>query len=335
MIREGLAKIDAEIAQVPTKDMEVFYNPVMELNRTTSIILIKALGRKLNMAFPLAGTGIRPIRIALEAPETVKEISINDLNKDALERINDNLKLNNVKATICNKEADLFLLESKGFDYIDIDPFGSPVPFIDTAIKRISRGGILAITATDTGALSGSFPKACKRRYFATPSRGPQMHEYGLRILARRVQLQAAQYGKALTPIFSYSRDHYMRVIFECQFGKQKADQIIKQHKLVNEVGPIWTGQLWDTALLEKMVELSTLHKKFLEQLLEESKIDSPLFHPIHAYCKEMKSPVPKFEKIMKNIEKLAPVCRTHFALDGIRTTLSKQEVLNQIKLSQ
>ncbi|MCU0373510.1 MAG: ATP-binding protein, partial [Ignavibacteria bacterium] len=42
-----------------------------------------------------------------------------------------------------------------GFDYIDIDPFGSPCPFLDAAIKRLSRGGILAVTATDTSALAG------------------------------------------------------------------------------------------------------------------------------------------------------------------------------------
>ena len=93
------------------------------------------------------------------------------------------------------------------------------------------------------------------------------MHEYGLRILARRVQLQGAQYGKALTPIFSYSKDHYMRVIFKCEFGKQKADLILKQHKLINDVGPIWTGQLWEQDLLENMIEQESEHKSFLELL--------------------------------------------------------------------
>ena len=36
------------------------------------------------------------------------------------------------------------------FDYIDIDPFGSPNPFLAAAIGRITRNGIVAVTATDT-----------------------------------------------------------------------------------------------------------------------------------------------------------------------------------------
>ena len=44
----------------------------------------------------------------------------------------------------------LAILHSKGFDYIDLDPFGSPNIFLDSAVKRLGRNGILAVTATDT-----------------------------------------------------------------------------------------------------------------------------------------------------------------------------------------
>ena len=99
-----------------------------------------------------------------------------------------------------DKDANMFILESSGFDYIDIDPFGSPNFLLDSSVKRISRGGILAVTATDTSALAGSYPDACRRKYWAEPLRSEMMHEAGLRILIRKGQLIGAQFEKALTP---------------------------------------------------------------------------------------------------------------------------------------
>ena len=36
------------------------------------------------------------------------------------------------------------------YQWIDIDPFGSPVAFIDSAIQSLARTGMLEVTATDT-----------------------------------------------------------------------------------------------------------------------------------------------------------------------------------------
>ena len=35
------------------------------------------------------------------------------------------------------------------FHCVDIDPYGSPSPFIDAAVQSVSDGGLLMITATD------------------------------------------------------------------------------------------------------------------------------------------------------------------------------------------
>ena len=35
------------------------------------------------------------------------------------------------------------------FHCIDLDPYGSPVPFIDAAVQSVSDGGLLMVTATD------------------------------------------------------------------------------------------------------------------------------------------------------------------------------------------
>ena len=100
-------------------------------------------------------------------------------------------------------DANLFLLKSSGFDYIDIDPFGSPNPFLENAVVRLSREGILAVTATDTSGFTGTYPKATKRKYDSRPIKNEIMHETGIRILIRAVQLFGSRHDKALIPIYS------------------------------------------------------------------------------------------------------------------------------------
>lgn len=145
-------------------------------------------------------------------------------------------------------------------------------------MERISRGGILAVTATDTAALCGTYPSTCKRNYWATPLRNEHMHELGLRILIRKVELIGAQYEKALTPIFSYFKDHYFRAFFLCEKSKTKADEILKNHKYfhycnkclsfftsdsnrekccektMDTAGPLWAGLINDADLVKKMI---------------------------------------------------------------------------------
>ena len=67
-----------------------------------------------------------------------------------------------------NKNLNVLLSENR-FDYIDIDPFGSPVGFVDSAMRSIKNGGVVACTATDTAALCGVYPRVCQRRYGAIP----------------------------------------------------------------------------------------------------------------------------------------------------------------------
>jgi len=337
-ITEGKAIIKVKETKKISKDMPVFYNPVMKLNRDISIILLNVIDKNnLIIADPLAGTGIRSIRFLKELKKSkIKSISINDYSKESIKSIKKNLSLNKIKKTnkiiIKNEDANLFLLNSKGFDYIDIDPFGTPVPYLDSAIKRISRDGILAVTATDTGCLCGTFPKACIRKYWATPKKSPIMHETGARILIRKIQLIGAQYNKALTPIFSYSKEHYFRVFLKCEKGKEAADNILKQHNHFNNVGPMWLGNLWDSKLVKKMCEQSELmdHSllKMLKVIKNESKINNVGFHDIHKLCKKYKLKIPKTEKLLKYGS------RTIFNEYGIKTELTEKELVKIISKS-
>ena len=339
-IREGKAKIKASVGKI-SKKLEVFYNPIMKFNRDISILLLDCVENKdLQVGSPLAGSGVREVRFLLELKK-IKKIYVNDYSENAVKAIKENIKLNKIsskKIEVSMKDANLFLLESKGFDYIDIDPFGTPNPFLDAAVKRISRNGILAVTATDTSALSGTFPDACLRKYWAKPSHDYVMHEVGLRILIRKVQLVGAQFDKALIPIFSYSKDHYMRVFLRIEKGKEKVDWVLGQHGVFNSCGPMWLGELWDTELTKKMYSISAeldydFDSRFLQTIVEESKVGTVGFHDIHELCGKNHLEVPNFEAIFNEVKKKGyTASRTHFSPYGLRSGISEKELIAILK---
>lgn len=41
-------------------------------------------------------------------------------------------------------------------DVVDLDPYGTAAPFIDSAIGCIADGGLLCVTCTDLAVLAGS-----------------------------------------------------------------------------------------------------------------------------------------------------------------------------------
>ena len=210
IIKEGNSNIYGELKKVVSADMDVFYNPVMQVNRDFTLLILASIDNtNMKIADPLAGSGIRTLRILDELPEKIttnrkgeeqkiSQIFVNDLKKNYEKYFKKNIDLNNLnetqknKISIFNNDARTFLIKNRPFDYIDVDPFGTPNPFLDSALQAIRNRGILAITATDTSSLCGSYPSACKRKYYATPLRNEWMHEFGARILIMKTQLRCA-----------------------------------------------------------------------------------------------------------------------------------------------
>lgn len=365
IITEGSAKFYASKDKKGkiSKELEVFYNPVMKFNRDVSVLLLNALGEKhLQVCDLMAGSGVRSLRFLKELkPGIIDRLVVNDYDEGFLKLFKKNLELNNIDGNKSNvylysMDANKLLLESAGFDYIDIDPFGSPNDFLEYSIVRLSRKGILAVTATDTAPLAGTFPDACQRKYWAKPLNNHLMHEIGLRILIRKIQLVGTHNDKALIPIYSYFRDHYFRIFFKCVKGKKECDTILKQHKYIlycnncqsfwtsninhgfccnkemEHAGPLWEGELWDKKLAKKISDADT-ENKFLNMICEESKIDAIGFYDIHELAKKHKFPIPNYEKLIIALNKKGKASRTHFSEHGIKTDNSKTEVMNAIYL--
>ena len=365
-MKEGKAAFYAYPAKVVSKDLPVFYNPAMKVNRDLTILLLTAIeDSRIRACDALAGTGVRTVRMLMELPtDKLQTLVSNDANPKFPLMLRKNLGQNKLQTKLqtkitaqClivkNQDACRMLLESKGFDYIDIDPFGTPNPFLDAAIKRLSRTGILAVTATDTSALCGSFPKACIRKYWAMPRHDHLMHEAGLRILIRKIQLVGAQYEKALAPIYSYSHEHHMRVFLRAAKQKTAVDSMLAKHALWDQSGPLWTGRLWDPALAKKIdlgVEslvhlgipplsnagnsLSQSTKAMTSLISGESAIDAIGFVDIHALGKLLHiGNLPKTEELIESINAQGyAASRTHFSGTGVRTSMPVNEVIHIIK---
>jgi len=367
-IDEGKAKIIIPKYDKITTKMPVFYNPAMKLNRDISVLVLDSIEENnLLIADPLAGSGIRSIRFLLELDKNkIKKIYINDYSKNAIRYLKKNVSLNKIKKNkvmVSNKDANIFLLESFGFDYIDIDPFGYPGRFWDSAIKRMSKRGILAVTATDTSALCGSSSNACLRKYGAKPLRNECMHELGIRILIKALQTAGAKYEKALIPIFSYSKEHYMRVFLKCEKSKKSAGDVLKNHGYflccqmclshavtkdifnsnicpkckakLDYAGPLWLGQLCDINFLKKININKAPYEayKLLEIINEEAQINAVGFYEINKICEKYKiKNCPKINSIITGLRKKHRASRTHFSNICIKTEADIGEIVKVMR---
>jgi tRNA (guanine26-N2/guanine27-N2)-dimethyltransferase len=319
----------------------------MKLNRDICCAFVRSLS-KMTFADVLAGSGAKGVRVGVESNHSV---FLNDGSKDAVKLIKKNAKINKIKVDISNENANLFLAKNK-FDFIDIDPFGTPVPFLDSAIPACEKNGYLGVTATDTAPLCGVYPKACYRKYSAKPIRSEFCHEVGLRILLGYVARTAAKYRRGVKCLLSHSTEHYFRLYVKLSSGKRKADaslaeigyvyycrkclkRIYKKEFLPSELecncgnayevaGPLWLGKIKDNATLKKVIKKSHYLKdaqmeKLLFAILEE--IDVPFYFDVHKLCKHKKISAPPLVDIIDALRDHGYMAsRTHFCPTGIKT---------------
>lgn len=346
----------------------VFYNPVMELNRDIAVLALQAYQRMVNREIcvcePLTGCGVRGIRFAAEV-DGVKKVLINDINPEASKLAKCNVQLNALTdyVSVENEDANLFLSRyaapRKRFDAIDIDPFGSPVPYFDSAIRALRDDGLLAITATDLAPLCGVHPKACIRKYGGKPLRTEYCHEIAVRLVAGCLAATAAKHDIGVNVLFSHSTNHYIRVYAKVKYGAAKADESIRKmgyilhcfncfhRETVNKpftrnssgicpecgskmdfAGPLWLGKIFHLdfcELMEKDVRNRNFEKKkgICKILsLVRNEVDAPpTYYVIDKICDKLGLPVPSVREVIRVLgEKGFKSTPTHFNPKGIRT---------------
>jgi len=357
----------------------VFYNPAMELNRDIAVLALqtyqKIIGRELSVSEPLASCGIRGIRLAKEV-KRIRKVFLNDINPEAVKLARYNVHLNELDASVStsNEDANLFLSRyaapHKRFDFIDIDPFGSPTPYMDSAIRALRDGGLLALTATDLAPLCGVHPKVALRKYGGSSLRTEYRHEIAVRLLAGCLVMTAARHEIGVTFPFSHSTDHYIRVYALAEHGAKKADESIQRMgyilhcfkcfhretfpgiissfgRLCNKcgsplsvAGPLWLGKIFDRGFCELMEKEATArrlrHKKRIMKLLSliKTEADGPItYYAVDRICDKLNISVPPLREVIKKLgEKGFRAVPTHFHGVGFRTDAPAKIVIETVK---
>jgi tRNA (guanine26-N2/guanine27-N2)-dimethyltransferase len=367
-ITEGTTRIIAPAHF--TKSM--FYNPRMELCRDIDIASIAAFATlypspSLTYIDALAGTGMRGVRVANEVS---LQVTINDRSTPAYELIKRNIALNAVegRATASNENANVLLVQTK-YDLVDIDPFGSPVTFLDAACKSVKR--LLLITATDTAPLCGAHTGGV-RTYGARPLNTEYHAEMGTRILLGAVARELGRYDKAIQPLLSYASAHFIRLIARVERGAKKADESIERlgfiahcfscgHRFAFSYADMLNLNVENTCALcgKKMRIAGPLYihpikeKEFCEEVHEELakrtlgkkrealkiintsilELDIPFYYEHHALCKALRIPPPSISAVLDALRSNGfSVSRTHFSDTAIKTDARLDELKRIVK---
>ena len=368
--REGSTKlkVPAEIRR------SAFYNPRMELCRDVDIACLAAFLRtapkkERRYADALAGTGVRGVRAANELGVAAE---INDLSVEAYTLINENIRLNGLEglARAHNKDANVFLSERR-YEIVDLDPFGSPVPFLDSACRSVTE--LLLVTATDTAPLCGAHP-AGPRKYEAIPLKTEYHREMGTRILLGAVIRRLAAHEKAATPLLAYARRHFVRLVLKIERGARRADAALKrlgfvahcfgcgnrrpfscEDLLESEVkrrcdhcgggmkiaGPLYLGSIRDeTFCNEALRALDGLElgmRRQVEKILKTSRdeLDIPFYYEHHALCKRLKiTPLP-LEAVLEALRAAGfSASKTVFSDTGFKTDASIEKINEVLRRS-
>ena len=286
-----------------------FLNPAMAPARTRSVLLLAdalendwlVAGEKpIRVLDALCATGVRVRRWRNEIPANLQQrlrISANDLDEFALNwtrishithppevivdqefeddrynRIPSGEIINGIH--IQQLDARVAMMES-AFQWVDLDPFGSPVSFLDSALQCLSRSGVLEVTATDTAALTGSSPSSMARRYGAKGLVDIYAHDDAVRILLGLIATSAARLDKKIKPILALFDGHHVRVSVQLKTSKEGASEITQNmgwrvrgedvpyrfvthpnaDQLENASGPMWIGPLWDAEIAGRITE--------------------------------------------------------------------------------
>ncbi|NWJ09815.1 TRM1 dimethyltransferase, partial [Crypturellus undulatus] len=119
------------------------------------------------------------------------------------------------------------------FDVIDLDPYGSPAPFLDAAVQAVSDGGLLCVTCTDMAVLAGNSPETCYSKYGAVSLKGKFCHEMALRVVLHSLDLRANCHQRRVVPLLAVSADFYVRVFARVLAGQAQAKASASKQALV------------------------------------------------------------------------------------------------------
>jgi len=334
----------------------VFYNPQMRFCRSFASLAVGALPeKKLAVCDAFCASGIRGIRYAKENRNAGSLMFI-DINRRAIAAAKKNAKANKLKAEALHGSISRLVFDIRA-DFLEIDPFGSPAPYLYDSFRAFNplKRAYLSVTATDVAVLCGGKTRACMKNYHSMPLNNEFTHETGLRILIKKIAETAAEFNMGIEPLVSLSRQHYLKTIVKVSRGAELAHASLMKLGYVNHcqacgfrtesefplsscpeckkpmdyAGPLWLGELHDGKMLDGMGKLNEKRdysdrdaiRRTLGMMRGELGMP-PFYYNIHQLCRLFGlGSVPKMDAVLAGLEgKGHKAARTHFSDTSIKT---------------
>ncbi|UIP00171.1 tRNA (guanine(26)-N(2))-dimethyltransferase [Halobaculum sp. CBA1158] len=361
-VTEGGVRVEVEDARDGASEGRadaVFYNPEMELNRDITVAALRAYAerepRVETYLDAMAASGVRGTRAAAEG----YDVTCADVDDDAVALAARNL--DPYGGTALQRDANALLHEGY-FDVVDVDPYGSPMPFADAAVAGTRN--LLCVTATDTAPLCGAHFESGVRRYDTVPRNTEYHPEMGLRVLIGALVRRAAARDKAAVPVCSHVSRHYARTYLELDANATEANATLESLGFVHHcqdclerdhesgripdapdacqycgssrvvtAGPIWLGPVADAAFAERVEREVTddmgeadRARDLLATVARE--LDTPTHYDQHRLCKLWGRPAVGMEEFVATLREAGfAASRAHYSGTAFKSDASVAEM--------
>lgn len=121
------------------------------------------------------------------------------------------------------------------FDVVDLDPYGTAVPFLESALSCLAHNGLLCVTFTDMAVLCARKPHVCFYKYGAAPLGKSYCHEQALRMVLFTISSMANKHGKQIEPLVSLTVDFYVRLFIRVKESASGCQKSIARYSNIHQ----------------------------------------------------------------------------------------------------
>ncbi|WP_254524555.1 tRNA (guanine(26)-N(2))-dimethyltransferase [Natrinema caseinilyticum] len=360
-VTEGGIELEVPGEQTEGIEEAVFYNPRQELNRDLTIATLRAYRRREERATTyldaMTASGVRGVRAAADG----WDVTCCDVDEAAASLARENLDRNGVEATVERRNVNALLHES-AFDVIDLDPYGTPMPFADAAFATCRD--LLCVTATDTAPLCGAHFNSGVRSYSAVPRNTDYHAEMGVRILVSALARSAARFDVGVEPILTHATSHYVRTYLDLEHKATAADAAIDELGYVYHcedclfretdrgliadplercphcdgtrlltAGPVWLGPVRDRSFVARVREAvpdafgtADAARDLCETL--ETELDEPMHYDQHKLCRNWGLPANAMDDFLTDLRDAGyAASRAHYGGTTFKTDANVGEI--------
>ncbi|NXL87239.1 TRM1L protein, partial [Alectura lathami] len=259
-------------------------------------------------------TGIMGLQWAKHFRSSVK-VTINDCNENSVTMIQENCLLNEMKVKLNTKEEDSdeavadgeentdtievtkmdanVTMHLRSFDFIYLDPFGTSVNYLDSALRNVRTVGIVSLTSSDISSLYAKAQHVALHHYGCNIVRMEYYKELAARVVSAAVARAAAGCNEGIEVLLAVALEHFVlfvvrvlrgpspaddsakkiRYLIHCQWCEerifQKEGNMVEENpyqqlpcdchgsmpgKIAVDLGSLWSGALFNTGFLRRML---------------------------------------------------------------------------------